>query len=390
MSEIIDKIEVFAVDLPTMDVYLGTPSLAESVAGTGYIIRSGNRTIYPRQMRSVAVRVTLASGQEGWGETYGLVAPEAVAALIADVIAPAVAGRSPFSMQVIWDDLYDLMRVRGYTGGFWLDAISAVDIALWDLAGRLSERPLYDLLGGRHRERIPAYVSGLPRDTIAEKCELARAMIDRGFSAIKIAAVVSGEGVEREIAALRDALGPKPELMVDCHWMYHAADAIGLARRLQPYGVTFMEAPCKTEDIAGLAMVAEQGGLPVAAGEEWRTVHDALPRLRAAPLAIVQPEMGHTGITQFMRIATLAQAHHARIAPHATIGVGIFAAASLHASATLLSLTRHEYQHSVFHHGADLMNGRLECEDGYFALPEEPGLGIAPNATFWERARKLA
>lgn len=385
----IKAVEIFSVTIPQDETYLGGMGPGETVNARGYIVRRGNRTIYPTEMRSAVVRVTLESGQEGWGETYGLVAPAAVAALIDDIITPLIVGRSPFEVQAIWEDLYDLMRVRGYTGGFWLDAMAAVDIALWDLVGKCTGLPLYQLLGGRHRDRIPAYASGLPRPTIEAKVELARQFVDQGFRAIKIAVVVSYDGVEREVAALREALGPDVLLMLDCHWIYAPADAIALIARLAPYNLSFIEAPCKTEDIAGLADIAAHSPIPVAAGEEWRTAYDALARLERRAVSIVQPEMGHTGITQFMRIAHLAQAHHARVVPHATIGAGIFAAASLHASSTILSLPWHEYQHSIFHHSASLMDGRLKCRAGYFELPEGPGLGVTPNARFWDNARQL-
>jgi len=385
----IKSIDVYAVSIPQDDTYLGSLGPGESVNESGYFVRRGNRTIYPASMRSVAVRVTLDSGAEGWGETYGLVAPNALHALIDDIIRPIVTGRSPFDVQVIWEDLYDLMRVRGYHGGFWLDAIAAVDIALWDLMGQLTGAPLHKLLGGKRRDRIPAYVSGLPHPMLEGRVALARSFVDRGFKAIKIAAVMSYDGVEKEIAALREALGPDIELMVDCHWMYSPAEAVALTNRLAAYGITFVEAPCKSEDVGGLADIAAHVGVAIAAGEEWRTVYDARSRLEARAVSIVQPEMGHTGITQFMRIAHLAEAHHARIIPHATIGAGIFVAASLQASATILSLPWHEFQHSIFPRSAELMHGRLECAEGYFALPEGPGLGVKPNARFWEQATKL-
>ena len=385
----IKSIDVYAVDIPQDDTYLGSLGPGESVNESGYFVRRGNRTIYPAKMRSVAVRVTLDSGAEGWGETYGLVAPNALHALIDDIIRPIVTGRSPFDVQVIWEDLYDLIRVRGYHGGFWLDAIAAVDIALWDLMGQLTGAPLHKLLGGKRRDRIPAYVSGLPHPTLKGRVALAQSFVDRGFKAIKIAAVMSYDGVEKEIAALREALGPDIELMVDCHWMYSPAEAVALTNRLATYGITFVEAPCKSEDVGGLADIAAHVGVAIAAGEEWRTVYDARSRLEARAVSIVQPEMGHTGITQFMRIAHLAEAHHARIIPHATIGAGIFVAASLQASAAILSLPWHEFQHSIFPRSAELMHGRLECAEGYFALPEGPGLGVKPNARFWEQATKL-
>ena len=385
----IKSVEVFSVRIPQDESYLGGLGPGEQVNGRGYFVRRGNRTIYPAQMRSAVVRVTLEDGQEGWGETYGLVAPKAIKAFVEDLIEPFVIGRSPFEAGAIWEDLYDLQRVRGYTGGFWLDAMAAVDIALWDLVGKLTAQPLHNLLGGAHRKRVPAYVSGLPRPTLEQRVDLARSFADRGFDAVKIAAVVSYDGVEREIESLRRALGPKVALMVDCHWMYTPGEAIALSERLRRYDVTFIEAPCKTEDIEGLAEIARASRIPVAAGEEWRTVYDARARLDARAVSIVQPEMGHTGITQFMRIAHYAQAHHARVIPHATIGTGIFIAASLHASSTILSLPWHEFQHSIFPHSAGMMDGRLACDEGSYRLPEGPGLGVTPAARFWDHCEKL-
>ena len=148
--------------------------------------------------------------------------------------------------------------------------------------------------------------------------------------------------------ALREALGPKAKLMVDLHWKFTAAEAIQLIGELAPYRPYFAEAPCQPEDLEGLARVAAQTSVPIAAGEEWRTVYEALPRLERRSVSVIQPEMGHTGVTQFLAIGRLAVAFHARVIPHASIGVGIFQAASLHATATLPNVPYHEYQHSIF------------------------------------------
>ena len=130
-------------------------------------------------------------------------APGAAKAIIEDLLADFVVGRDPFDAAVIHEDLYDLMRVRGYTGGFYLDALAAVDIALWDLAGQQAGLPVAKLLGGRRHERIPAYVSGLPRPTLDERVAFARSWMDKGFSSVKFAAAVADEGSVRELQALQ-------------------------------------------------------------------------------------------------------------------------------------------------------------------------------------------
>ena len=389
MRDQIDHIETFIVTIPRDTPYLGPLRPGERVNERGYLVRTSNRTIYPTQDRSVLVKVTTRDGAVGWGETYGLTAPRVIGELIDDLVLPLVRGCDPFDVSAIWHDLYDMLRVRGYTGGFWLDALAAVDIALWDICGKLTDQPIRKLLGGERRASIPAYVSGLPRATLDERVELAAQFVAKGYDAIKFAAAVDPDGIEAELAALRDALGPKVKLMIDFHWMFGAADATALIRRLEPYGLWFAEAPVKPEDVEGLAHVARSVATPVAGGEEWRSVHDALPRLRAGALSIVQPEMGHKGITQFMRIAQLAGAQHVKTIPHATIGLGIFQAASLQASAAIDDLPMHEYQHSIMDRNAALLDGALTCAAGAYALPEGPGLGVAPGEALWAHAEKI-
>lgn len=385
-SSRIEALDVFIFEAERDTPYLGPLGEGETVNRRGYIVRKGNGTIYPTTDRSVLVRVRTRDGIEGWGETYGLCAPKAVSEILLDVIAPIVEGASIESPPVIWDALYDLMRVRGYTGGFYADALAAVDIALWDVFARALDRPLHGVLGGRVHPTLPAYVSGLPAASLAERVALAGEWAERGFADVKFAAVVSHEGVANEICALRDGLGANARIAIDCHWKYTAAEAIALARDLtqaqaRPW---FLEAPVKPENISGLARVHDQAGVSIAAGEEWRTEHDAKARLHAVD--IVQPEMGHTGITQFQRIAGLASAQHLSIIPHATIGVGVFLAASLHASSVHHQVRAHEYQHSIMHRYADLLDGSLSCAAGRYAIPEGSGLGVKPNATFFQHA----
>lgn len=382
-AAVIRSVETFIVSLPRDVPYLGPLGPGETVNAKGYFVRRGNRTIYPSTDMSVIVKVTAGDGTIGWGETYGIVAPRAVTAIVDDVLGPLIVGRDPRDVAIIQEDLYDLMRVRGFHGGFYVDAIAGVDIALWDLCGKLAGLPLSKLLGGRRSDRLPAYVSGLPRATLAERVSLAREWVANGFDAIKYAAAVSHEGIVAEMRALREALGPDIKLMVDLHWKFTAAEAIQLIDALAPYRPYFAEAPCAPEDLDGLAHVAARSVVPIAAGEEWRTIFEALPRLTRGGVAILQPEMGHTGVTQFVAIGRLAAAFHARVMPHASIGVGIFQAASLHAAATLPNVPYHEYQPSVFDKNLRYVTTTMRCEAGHYHLPEGPGLGVAPRPELW-------
>jgi L-alanine-DL-glutamate epimerase-like enolase superfamily enzyme len=380
----ITSIEPIVVALPRDTPYLGPLGPGEEVNERGYFVRRGNRTIYPTVDRSVLVKVTAADGTVGWGETYGIIAPEAVVALLRDVMIPIVLRRSFDDPPAIYAELYDLMRVRGGSGGFYGDALAAIDIALWDVKARRAGVSLAQALGGARTQRIPAYVSGLPKATLVERVAMAQEWRARGFRGIKYAAVVSREGVAAEMHALRAGLGADADLMVDLHWQYAAADALALACAMAGAKPYFIEAPCAPEDVAGLARVAAESGLPVAAGEEWRNEFEAALRLDRARLAYVQPEMAHTGVSQFCAIARRAEAGGAGVIPHATIGVGIFLAASLHAAATLQNCPYHEYQHSVFDRNLQFVDTTMGCADGHYAVPAGPGHGVTPRPSLWD------
>jgi len=381
---LIRSVETFIIAIPRDTPYLGALGPGERVTERGYLIRQGNGTIYPTTDRSVLIKITADDGTVGWGETYGIVAPVAVTSIIDDVLGPVIVGRDPRDPMVIQEDLYDLMRVRGCFGGFYVDAIAGVDIAVWDLYGKLLGQPLVKLLGGQRRTTVPAYVSGLPGATLEQRLTVARGFQAQGFDAFKYAAVVSFDGIVQEMQVLREGLGPDVRLMVDLHWKFTAQEAIQLIEQLMPYRPYFVEAPCQPEDLEGQAHVGASIKVPLALGEEWRTVYEYRPRMERRAMSIVQPEMGHTGLSQFMQIARMANAFHMKVIPHASIGIGIFQAASLHAAAALPNCPMHEYQHSVFDRNLQYVQTSMRCAAGAFTLPEGPGLGIEPADSLWQ------
>lgn len=377
--DMITKVETFIISIPRKVPYLGPLREGEQINEKGYVIRKGNRTIYPTSDMSVLIKMTGESGRVGWGETYGIVAPQAVKAIIDEVLGPAIIGRDPGNAVIIHEDLYDLMRVRGFFGGYYVDSLAGVDIAVWDLFAKGVNRPLTGVLGGIRHPTLPAYVSGLPKATLQERCDLAVEWVSKGFKGIKFAAAMSDDGIVREMAALREAVGPDIDLMVDLHWKFTSGQAIGLIRRLEAYNLYFAEAPCEPEDMEGQALVARGIGCPLALGEEWRTVFEYRPRFEHRCMSIIQPEMGHTGVTEFINIGRMANAFHVDTIPHASIGIGIFMAASLHATAALKRVPYHEYQHSIFDHNLKFVIGDMDCANGHYKLPTGAGLGVEPH-----------
>lgn len=378
MHKRIARIEVFVFERQRDETYLGDLGDGEFALGTAHVVRRFNGTVYPRMDRSVVLRLTDSDGVTGWGETYGLVAPGVVAALIEDLLGPYLMMLDPERPDAIWDKLYELQRVRGYWGGYLADTLAALDIALWDLHARSRGESLQAALGAPGAGTVPAYVSGLPGGSKMARLEMAQDWQGRGFDMVKIPVSHSDDGdVRGEFESLRGGLGAQARIAVDVHWTRTAEEAIAMGQEIAAFDPWFLEAPVASEDIAAQIAVGAGLSCPLALGEEWRTTWDYLPRRKAA--RIVQPEMGHTGITQFMRIADMARAEGAAIMPHATIGMGIFANASFRA-ALAAGAEAHEFQHTIYPANAALLNGAAGCDTGRFAVPETPGHGVRPNA----------
>jgi len=384
MIDKIDVVEVFPLQIPRDTPYLGPLEEGVVPSERGYFIRPRNQTIYSIHDHSVLIKLTTEQGLVGWGESFGVVSPQTVSSILRDVAIPLIRGRDPHDVIAINEDIYNAMRVRGFFGGFYVDALAGLDMALWDLRGKLTGLPICKLLGAQRHTKIPVYVSGLPEATCAARAALAKEWIDKGFRAVKFAAAVADEGELVEMAAIREAIGPEPEILVDLHWQYTDQEAIKLITALEAYDLAIAEAPVQSEDIDGQARVTASVKTPVAIGEELRTIYEYRPRFVQRCMSVIQPEMAHMGITTFWEVCRMAQAFHCKVMPHATIGIGIAQAASLQVSATLPNLIMHEYQHSIFDRNLQFITGNMRCEAGYFHLPEGPGLGVEPRADIFE------
>jgi len=372
----ISRIDCFPLKITTPQAYLGGEVKASD---SDYYYRPEYRCVYSRKMETCLVKITTDSGHVGWGEALAPVVPQVIAELITQLFAPLLTGQSPFASQVLNARMYDAMRDRGHITGYHIDALAAVDIALWDLKGQILNQPVYQLLGGAFRDQIPCYVSGLPEADLPARCALALRWQQKGFNAIKLAL---GYGVQQDIEnvrAIRDILGPQASLFLDAHWNYSVAQAAELANALHPLGVGFLEAPLLPEDIAGHRELRAKSPLPIALGETERTRYQFKPFIEQRAMDIVQPDVGRTGITELMHIASLAQTWNLQVAPHLSVGLGPCIAASIHVAAALPNLFMLEYQPPVFELANQLLDTPLVCEAGHYTLPQGAGLGIAIN-----------
>jgi D-galactarolactone cycloisomerase len=347
------------------------------------------------------VEVETDAGITGWGEAFaqGTEPPEIAAAAIDKALRPLVVGADPLDVEVLWHRMYHSTRDYGRKGSV-VAAISAVDIALWDIAGRFHEVPVHTLLGGAFRRRLQPYATGFYRiQGQGEAARLADEAIRHYESGFTLMKVKIGYGVDDDVACMRAigrALESKPvRLMVDANHAYGRADALRLGRALEDYDLLWFEEPVVPEDVRGYAWLRERLSMPIAGGENEHTLYGFRDLLSSGAVDIAQPDIGSCGgITAARHIAALAQAHGVQVNPHVW-GSAIVQAASLQVIAAL-PVAHHslfaqepvfEYDRSLHPFRRELVKQPIDLVDGWVEVPAKPGLGIEVDRATLERYR---
>jgi D-galactarolactone cycloisomerase len=358
-----------------------------SLSGPGYPPPARRRYAYSDTIDAVLVRLETADGVVGWGECKAPVAAPATAALVTELLAPLVTGSSLDEIAVTWERMYAAMRVRGHDSGFWLEAISGVDIALWDAWARTLGQPVHALLGGAFRDTVPVYASGLPaastHEGLADLRARAEALRAKGWTAVKMAIGVSPEA---DLASVEVVRAVFDTVYADAAGQYDLRQALHVGRGLAALGVGFFEMPVPPENIPAYAELAARLDLPLAL-DSLATAHRALDFLRVGALHILQPDVCRAGgITGTMRIAALADAFGAQATPHVSIGSAVHFAASLSCAAAMPNITVME--HWIGDNPLAPVAPDLDTPaDGHRAVRRTPGLGITVDET---EVRRLA
>ncbi len=350
------------------------------------------------------IQVDTDEGLTGWGEvtTYpGLVANRAVAAMVREV-RPVLVGEDPSRIEAIWHKLFRLFTYMG-TRGATTATISGIDIALWDIRGQALGLPIYELLGGLVRDTIPLYVHFAPDPTPEGMAANAKQQVDLGAKGIKtdpfLAAgrlvgldhidYLNGEidpateqlGVDM-IAAIREAVGPQIELLIDAHAIYNVPTAIRLATRLAAYNIHWFEEPCPPESYHALQQVREQVPTRICVGERLHTRFEFVPVLERRLADFIMPDVTWTGgITELKKIATMAEAYYIPISPHDASGpINILAGA--HVSLNVPNFYKLEARRVRFDFYNAFLSEPLEVRDGDLVVPNRPGLGVSLNPDY--------
>ena len=354
----------------------------------------------------IFVTVTTDNGVKGVGEAYvATFNPHLVAKMIEDVADRWLVGSNPFNVESFWR--------RAYSSGYssrpdptLCGVISALEMACWDIIGKETNRPVYDLLGGRVHEGLRSYTYLYPpsEDAYAPKdepnlytqpelaAEQALVELNKGFTAIKFdpaGPYTAFDGrqpslerinlSESYISALREAVGTRADLLFGTHGQFTPSGALRLAKRLEQYDPLWFEEPVPADDLTGMATVASGTSIPVATGERLTTISEFAAVLNAKAAQILQPNLGRSGgILQGKKIASIAETHHALIAPHCYCGP-VVAAANIALATCSPNFLILECIGTFDGFHADLLETPIKWEDGKVIPSKEPGLGVVLN-----------
>lgn len=338
-----------------------------------------------RNSRSATlVQVNTDEGIFGLGSCSGN--GELIEVIVAKVLKPLLIGMDPTDIDAIWDKAY----VRGGhkefgTRGIGVVALSGVDVALWDILGKARGVPLYRLLGGMCRDKVPVYATALYPEEPSQVAKRARAFADQGFHGVKIKVGFDLDQDIRIVRAVREELGRDFIVMTDANQGYSVDVALKASEAFADCGAFWLEEPLFVEDIEGHALLREKAKTPIAVGENLQMSYAFENFIARGAVDFIQPDVARAGgITEIRKITALAAKHKVPVSFH-TWGDGVALAASIHLSAALKDCIVMELDYTYNPLREELLSDPFEVQNGYLIPPEKPGLGIELNQTALER-----
>ncbi|HLJ32785.1 MAG TPA: mandelate racemase/muconate lactonizing enzyme family protein [Ktedonobacteraceae bacterium] len=335
------------------------------------------------------VRVITDEGLEGIGEVRMVNHTDALLGYLTEAVPNHVLGHDPVNIEALVRRMYRDDYDRA--GEIAMAALASIEIACWDILGQSLGLPVYQLLGGAVRDHIKAYANGWYKveRTPQEFHHAAQKVIAKGYRALKFDPFGTGyyelERAEKNraialVEAVRDAIGPETELLVEMHGRFNPATAIEIAHELEPFHPSWIEEPVPPENIAALKKVTDKVRIPVATGERMHTPYDFRPLFEMQAADIIQPDITHFGgLLSAKKLAATAEVYYMLVAPH-NVGGPISTATALHFAASTPNFKIQEHFNDFSDEWVKTSApGNPEVVDGYFALPQGPGLGVRLN-----------
>lgn len=320
---------------------------------------------------------------------------------VTDDFRESIIGMDPDDIDRIWHTLYRRFTGGGGFGGFVTTLLSGIDIALWDIKGKVMNRPVFRLFGGPVWDDVPMYTHVAPGDPM-RAAEQARSLVEEGFTALKtdpfmpemrahhrryMRGEISPQGAAlgiETIAAMREAVGPDVDILIDAHGNFNVPTAVNLANRLAPYDIGWFEEPVQPNSNEALRHVKESTSVPICVGERLYHRWDFVPILKDRLAEYLMPDiLWCGGITEIRKIANLAESFYVPVSPHDASGpINILAGA--HAMMTVPNFYKLEFNHASLEVHNALISHELDIRDGVLRLSERPGLGVELDVDFIE------
>lgn len=342
------------------------------------------------------VKITTDTGIVGWGEsdTSPLVAKAMVDApesnLYCGGLKRLILGENPLEIQKLWDKMYWASNYNGRRG-LGIHAMSAIDIALWDIASQYYQVPIHILLGGKYRDKIRAYGTFIPADTPEESAKIAADLKKQGFTSLKFGGGVFGDNPDLDeaiVKAVREELGEGFELQIDLasKWRTYGHSAY-MMKRLEKYNLNWVEEPVLADDLDGYAKLSGITSAKISGGESLTTRYEFQEFLNRSKVDIVQPDITRCGgISEMRKIYDLAQLHGTKLIPHG-FSTGILLSATVQFLAATESCDLMEYSQSNSPLFRKLVKNLIPFENGYVKVPDCIGLGVELDEELLERYR---
>ncbi|MFF2330264.1 MULTISPECIES: mandelate racemase/muconate lactonizing enzyme family protein [unclassified Streptomyces] len=379
---LITKVEALALSASFADLYDSPDDVPDWLRFPA----SSHRVLPRHGQYATLVKVHAEDGSVGIGECYGLPSPQVTATVVATVLAPLLVGQDALATTAVWDRLFKGQAAGGHNRGFYLEALAGIDLALWDLRGKVAGQPVHRLLGGPVRERIDCYASpvalhGDPEDSARQALDY----VSKGFRALKVK-IGRGERTDHaHLTAVREAVGPDIDILTDVNCAYDLDEATRVGRVLRDLDINWYEEPLQVDDLRNLAELRRRTGLTIVNGETHFTRFDLRDSLLHQAIDVFMPNVARCGgITEATRIAALASAFHVDIAPHG-VGSGVSLAAALHLCAATPNLRTYEYNRLPNPIRENILVNPPEFHEGALTVPTGPGLGIELDESVVDR-----
>ena len=328
------------------------------------------------------VKIYTDSGIYGVGEGSLQFKDHALTAEIEE-FTKFLIGKDPFAIEYIWNSLY--RRVTWTGGALTMSAISAIDLALWDIKGKALGVPVYELLGGKVRDKIAVYANGWfeVADTPEEHAKAALDIVSKGYKTIKFypfkgTYVTTPERINRGVdlvKAVRDAVGPDIQIALDVRGRVDFWSALQIAEKIEPFNIAWLEEPVQFDNAAVMGEFARKVRVPVSTGEQLYNRYDFEPLLEEKAVSIIQPDICHAGgMTELRKIASAAETHYVSVAPHNSNGP-ISTVASLHFAVATANAFKQEIFVSFLDRYSAVLTNDIPIKDGFSMPPDGPGWG---------------